>query len=89
MSQFGKTPRHVIAKDHVPSIRASRIDDVRAWWTVLRVDESIEAKSASISEASALYASDRRKRIIGGETKSNRNAWMMRRILRKKKNKMG
>ena len=87
MSQLGKTPRQVIAKDHVPNIRASRIDDVTAWWTVLRVDASIEVMSASISAASILYASDRRKRIMGGDTKSNRRAWMTRRILQSNKEK--
>lgn len=28
MSQFGKIPTQVMAKDHVPNIRASLIDDV-------------------------------------------------------------
>ena len=30
MSQFGKTPRQVIAYDHVPNKWASRIDEVTA-----------------------------------------------------------
>ena len=85
MSQFGKIPRHVIAKDHVPSIRASPIDDVTDWWTVARVDESMEVMSASLSETNALYARERRKRIIGGDTKSNRKAWMIRRVLQTQK----
>jgi len=74
MSQFGKEPRHVIANDHVPNIRASLIDDVTDCWTVARVDESMEVMLASFPETIALYASDRRKRIMGGDTKSNRRA---------------
>ena len=81
MSQFGKRPRHVIAKDHVPNIRASLIDDVTDCWTVARVDESMEAMLASFPETNALYANDRRKRIMGGDTKSNRRAWLVRRVL--------
>lgn len=54
MSQFGKTPRHVIAKDHVPNIRASRIDGVTASWTMVRVDAIVEVKSVSISVMRAL-----------------------------------
>lgn len=81
MSQFGKKPRHVIAKDQVPNIRASLIDDVTDWWTVARVDESMEAMLVSFSETNALYASESKKRIIGGDTNSNRRAWKARRVL--------
>lgn len=74
MSQFGKRPRHVIAKDHVPNIRASLIDDVTDCWTVARVEESMKAMSVSFPETNALYANDRTKRIMGGDTKSNSKA---------------
>lgn len=88
MNQFGKTARHVIAKDHKPNIRASRIDDITAWLAAVRVDAITEAKSSSLSEVMVLNASKRRTRIIGGETISNKKAWMIRRDLwTKKKNK--
>lgn len=85
MNQFGKTARHVIAKDHKPNIRASRIDDITAWLAAVRVDAITEAKSSSLSEVMVLNASKRRTRIIGGETISNKKAWMIRRDLWTKK----
>ena len=88
MSQFGKRPRHVIAKDHVPNIRASLIDDVTDCWTVARVDESMEAMSVSFPETNALYANDRTKRIMGGDTKSIRRAWTVRRVLQTRETEM-
>ena len=81
MSQFGKTPRHVIAYDHVPNKWASRIDEVTAWWNVMRVADSTEAKSASIPAVSVLYPSNSSKRTIGGDTRSSRRACRRRRVL--------
>ena len=84
-SQFGKTPRHVIANDHVPNKWASRIDDVTAWWNVMTVVESTEVKSVSIPAVSVLYPSNSSKRTIGGDTRSNRRAWRRRRVLKTQK----
>ena len=85
MSQFGKTPRHVIANDHVPNKWASRIDDVTAWWNVMTVADNTEAKSVSIPAVSVLYPSNRSKRTIGGDTRSSRRAWRKRRVLQTQK----
>ena len=85
MSQFGKTPRHVIANDHVPNKWASRIDEVTAWWTVMKVADNTEAKSVSIPAVSVLYPSNSSKRTIGGETKRSRTAWRRRRVLQTQK----
>ena len=85
MSQFGKTPRHVIVNDHVPNKWASRIDEVTAWWNVMTVADNTEAKSVSIPAASVLYPSNRSKRTIGGDTRSSRRAWRKRRVLQTQK----
>ena len=85
MSQFGKTPRHVIANDHVPNKWASWIDDVTAWWNVMTVADITEVKSVSIPAVSVLYPSTSSKRTTGGDTRSSRRAWRRRRVLQTQK----
>ena len=81
MSQFGKTPRHVIANDHVPNKWASGIDVVTACWNVMTVADNTEVKSVSIPAVSVLYPNNSSKRTIGGDTRSSRKACRRRRVL--------